>query len=428
MAEEGACPICGFERLLTDQDICPQCDSDLKCFKVLDSIPEESVKPISEHQSSIISIQREPSIAALEEELFASEIEAKPESVPEKSTTNSDLIHPSEDAPVEVIVPESETPSTKQESKQSTPKTSSGLIKRLIPKGPSWNQAAAMLTFAVILIAIVSIFQLYHLRRLESDLQEQSRNKKITLNSEPGKRSRELASSELAEQNQQPLLGEKARPKTGSGSDKALLNKAATDIQKTPKNSEKIKFTAITDETTNFKDKQKPYQLIKPSGKSDSGQKTILKPEPTGVLPSDSATEDQVEPKVAKTLSEHDFKSIMIKTGDTLKSVAKTYYGAAKYYPLVIILNPGIEIDLQGRNKAIQIKVLNDRHKAAELYRKNTSTIGNRLYFSYTITKGDTLKIISLKFYRSPRMIKSILDLNPDSKFRPGEQIRIRLE
>jgi len=309
MAEEDACPICGFERILTDQENCPQCDADLTCFKVLDSIPEESANPVSEQQSSITSIQREPSIAALEQELFASEIEAKPESVNEKSTTNSDLILTSEDAPVEVIVPESETPSAKQESKQSTPKTSSGFIKRLIPKGPSWNQAAAMLTFAVILIAIVSIFQLHHLRRLESDLQEQSFNKKIALNSEPEKRSRELASSESAEQNQPSLLREKARPKTGSGSDKALLNKdvakkAVTDLQKAPKKSKNIKFKTITDNTT-----KKPYQRIKPSAKSDSGQNTTLKSGPTVALLSDSATEEQAEPKIAKTLSEHDFKA-----------------------------------------------------------------------------------------------------------------------
>ncbi|SLM28131.1 hypothetical protein MTBBW1_1260053 [Desulfamplus magnetovallimortis] len=31
------CPVCGLENINADQDTCPQCDSDLSCFKVLDS-------------------------------------------------------------------------------------------------------------------------------------------------------------------------------------------------------------------------------------------------------------------------------------------------------------------------------------------------------------------------------------------------------
>lgn len=34
------CPICGMENIASDKERCPQCDADLTCFKVLDSLPD----------------------------------------------------------------------------------------------------------------------------------------------------------------------------------------------------------------------------------------------------------------------------------------------------------------------------------------------------------------------------------------------------
>lgn len=398
MAEEGACPICGFERLQTDHDKCPQCDADLTCFKVLDSIPEELPPPVSE-PSSIVAIQREPSIASLEqEESPVSVSNAKPESIPESSATNS-----VSSTPDEKIMRESETPSSKRESKHSIPdKPSSGLKKRLIPKGASWNYAAAMLTFAVILIAVVAVFQLYHLRRLKSDLKERSQTHKIVLKNEHQKRSPEPVSSESLKANQPkadstPVV-KKVRPTTAS---KLAKSYSATQIKKIEKQSEFSESKETTAKTLDDNDKST----------------SLPEPKPMKNMP---------EPKTGKKLSEHDFQTITIKAGDTLKSIAKTHYGSAKYYPLLIMLNPDMRIDLKGVTGSL--KIINDHRKAAAIYREKTSKIGNRLYFSYTIIQGDTLKTIALKFYRSKRMIKSILDLNPDSRFRAGEQIKIRLE
>ena len=41
MAFEKACPICGFELASPEKENCPQCDADLTCFNVLNSIPDE---------------------------------------------------------------------------------------------------------------------------------------------------------------------------------------------------------------------------------------------------------------------------------------------------------------------------------------------------------------------------------------------------
>ncbi|OQY03070.1 MAG: hypothetical protein B6I22_12360 [Desulfobacteraceae bacterium 4572_123] len=35
------CPVCHFEHIPRDGDTCPQCDSDLICFKLLDALPDQ---------------------------------------------------------------------------------------------------------------------------------------------------------------------------------------------------------------------------------------------------------------------------------------------------------------------------------------------------------------------------------------------------
>jgi len=47
------CPICGLERIAPEKTQCPQCDADLTCFKVLDSLPDEPVEPVREKTGSM---------------------------------------------------------------------------------------------------------------------------------------------------------------------------------------------------------------------------------------------------------------------------------------------------------------------------------------------------------------------------------------
>jgi len=40
MSFEITCPVCHFEHIPQDRDCCPQCDSDLVCFRLLDALPD----------------------------------------------------------------------------------------------------------------------------------------------------------------------------------------------------------------------------------------------------------------------------------------------------------------------------------------------------------------------------------------------------
>ncbi len=44
--ERQTCPVCGMENISREADRCPQCDADMTCFKVLDTLPDE-IKPRS---------------------------------------------------------------------------------------------------------------------------------------------------------------------------------------------------------------------------------------------------------------------------------------------------------------------------------------------------------------------------------------------
>ena len=52
-----SCPICHLDRISSDKAKCPQCDADLTCFKVLESLPNEQVgeKIASRRQVSFLS-------------------------------------------------------------------------------------------------------------------------------------------------------------------------------------------------------------------------------------------------------------------------------------------------------------------------------------------------------------------------------------
>ncbi len=369
MAEEGACPICGFERLEAGQENCPQCEADLTCFEVLDSIPDELPEPAAEEQSSIIAVKREPSIAARENESLQEPFAASPaHQSPGAAELNPAASSTSQPGQMAVSAPVEAKPKTR------------------------WNLIAAITVLAVLVIAAAAVLQLYHLRHLESGLKEQ-------------KTALKQVSSELAQLNQRKQGAAPAKPADAASPKSEEPSTPATESQTTVKIAGLEKSTRRPETSERQKLSAQIDSLSTALSESDTGQK------PAEVLP---------------RFSQADWVSRPIKPGDTLKSIAQETYGASRYYPILILTNPDMPVDLQKGEGPL--KILKDRRKAEQLYDEKTRRIGGRLYFNYTIHPEDTLKGLALKFYRSKKMIKSILDLNPDSQFKPGEQIRIRLE
>jgi hypothetical protein len=63
MASDNTCPICRFHLVSTEAVKCPQCDADLSCFTVLNSIPDEA--PVSEDGRQRAEGRRSPSVIRL---------------------------------------------------------------------------------------------------------------------------------------------------------------------------------------------------------------------------------------------------------------------------------------------------------------------------------------------------------------------------
>jgi LysM repeat protein len=263
------CPICGLERIRPDKTHCPQCDADLTCFKVLDSLPNESVNPVREKTGS-----RKQVI------LFA----------------------------------------------------------------------AIALFFG--LTSVLSLVHMARLKRLESrvlDQQTYAINALINM---------DVKLDRLSENHSKPLKdGPAAEVVSETGEDVESLNQSSQE--------------------------------------DDS--------------------EDNME-----------FWTYEAHENDTLWGIAKRYYGSGDYYPVLIDHNSHLEIYDIG--DGVRMRILKDAGLAKEIYKEVTESKGNTVYFKYTVAKGDTLRSLAKKFYKTGYMVERITDLNPEMKLEPGKRIKILLE
>lgn len=54
MTSETVCPVCGLSSIPSNRAQCPQCDADLTCFRVLDSLPDEPVRKNTGSRKQVI--------------------------------------------------------------------------------------------------------------------------------------------------------------------------------------------------------------------------------------------------------------------------------------------------------------------------------------------------------------------------------------
>ena len=57
MSSEITCPVCQFEHIPHDRDTCPQCDSDLICFRLLDTISDRPVASVPDAEPDIKAVK-----------------------------------------------------------------------------------------------------------------------------------------------------------------------------------------------------------------------------------------------------------------------------------------------------------------------------------------------------------------------------------
>jgi len=112
--------------------------------------------------------------------------------------------------------------------------------------------------------------------------------------------------------------------------------------------------------------------------------------------------------------------------GEKFWDIAARFYGAGRYYPVLMEHNP--EIGLFGVGAGVRMKVLKDAGQAEEILRRIVKIEGGRLIWYYTVMKGDTMESIARKYYNSDKRMSRLLDLNPGLKLQPGKQIRIQLD
>ena len=119
------------------------------------------------------------------------------------------------------------------------------------------------------------------------------------------------------------------------------------------------------------------------------------------------------------------FHSYRAEPGDTLKTISQKFYGSALYFPVILLHNPQIQdFDVE---EGAEIKVLQDAVEAIRLFRQHTVVDEGRIFWVYTAKKNDTLEEIGRKFYRTRYQHNPLVNLNPESRIRAGEHIRILL-
>ncbi|MFC1851587.1 LysM peptidoglycan-binding domain-containing protein [candidate division CSSED10-310 bacterium] len=120
------------------------------------------------------------------------------------------------------------------------------------------------------------------------------------------------------------------------------------------------------------------------------------------------------------------FRTYCTTEKDTLWLLSRKFYGAGKYYPILMEHNPQLGVyDLDG---GITIKILEDKNLVKQMYHSIIETQEQQIFYLYTVQEGDTLTAITAKFYQNDRMIDYLTELNPGTPIRPGQKIKILLE
>lgn len=111
--------------------------------------------------------------------------------------------------------------------------------------------------------------------------------------------------------------------------------------------------------------------------------------------------------------------------GDNLKTIAQKYYGSYLYFPVILMHNPQIQtFEIE---EGAEVSIIENALEAIRLFRTHTVIDEGRIFWIYTARKNDTLEGIGKKFYQTRYVNNPLVNMNPESRIKPGEKIRILL-
>lgn len=128
----------------------------------------------------------------------------------------------------------------------------------------------------------------------------------------------------------------------------------------------------------------------------------------------------------AKSANQKNSKSTLVyhaQNGETVWELAERFYGEGKYYPLIMELNPQV---VQGRVRGSdKVRLLADRRQAAALYQRSTEQRDGLLLWKHKVQPGETWQSIYARFF--PPKYSGMVFYPGDQKVVPGSTVRIIL-
>ncbi|BBO85672.1 hypothetical protein DSCO28_62380 [Desulfosarcina ovata subsp. sediminis] len=121
----------------------------------------------------------------------------------------------------------------------------------------------------------------------------------------------------------------------------------------------------------------------------------------------------------------HAFHVYQATDTDTLWGIARRFYGAGYYYPVVLYHNP--ELSIYRMSQKDRIKLLKDADQARQIYKEIIVFEDNRRYWLYTARPGDTPVSIKMRYCPGKSCLPLSLDAEPRVRIRPGRKIKIQL-
>lgn len=119
------------------------------------------------------------------------------------------------------------------------------------------------------------------------------------------------------------------------------------------------------------------------------------------------------------------FHSYYAEAGENLKTIAQKFYGSYLYFPVILMHNPQIQtFEIE---EGTQVSIVENALEAIRLFRTHTVIDEGRIFWIYTARKNDTIEGIGKKFYQTRYVNNPLVNMNPESRIKPGEKIRILL-